>query len=98
MPGACRSNVLPVVTAGWAGVGAVHSVVVGNTDASDSSVFDLLLVFTGGAQFIGGESSMKKLRVQAGPPCPPSSAPCSAIAHWLPQLVPCELTPLPTAR
>jgi len=46
------------------GVGAVHSVVVGNTDPVDPSQFDLLLVFTGGAQFIGGESSMKKLRLR----------------------------------
>lgn len=46
------------------GVGAVHSVVVGNTDPIDSSKFDLLLVFTGGAQFVGGESSMRKLSVQ----------------------------------
>ena len=46
------------------GVGAVHSVVVGNSNPSDQSEFDIFLVFTGGAQFIAGESSMRKLSIQ----------------------------------
>merc|ERR1719247_1797182 len=46
------------------GVGAVHGMTIGNTDPTDPSVFDILLVFTGKATFTDGESSMKKVTVQ----------------------------------
>jgi len=46
------------------GVGAVHGMTVGNTDPSDPTKFDLLLVFTGKATMTNGESSMKKVSVQ----------------------------------
>jgi len=46
------------------GVGAVHGMTAAfgpNLTHSDPNEFDIFLVFTGGAEFIGGESSMKKL-------------------------------------
>jgi hypothetical protein len=46
------------------GVGAVHGMTVAfgeNLVHKDPNEFDIFLVFTGGAQFVGGESSMKKL-------------------------------------
>lgn len=46
------------------GVGAVHGMTVGNTDAEDPTKFDIFLVFTGKAEMSNGESSMKKLQVQ----------------------------------
>jgi hypothetical protein len=46
------------------GVGAVHGMTVARTDKSDPSQFDIFLVMTGGAQFVGGESSVRKVRVQ----------------------------------
>jgi len=45
--------------------GAVHGFTVGNDDPDDDSKFDLFLVFTGGAGFDKGWSSMRKLKVQA---------------------------------
>eukprot|EP00440_Ansanella_granifera_P008843 gb/GFBE01009581.1/.p1 GENE.gb/GFBE01009581.1/~~gb/GFBE01009581.1/.p1 ORF type:complete len:491 (+),score=112.99 gb/GFBE01009581.1/:1-1473(+) len=45
------------------GRGAVHGMTIGNTDSSNPNQFDKLLVFTGGATFTGGESSMQKVRV-----------------------------------
>merc|ERR1711865_656211 len=46
------------------GVGAVHGMTVAHTDKEDPSQFDIFLVMTGGAQFVGGESSVRKVRVQ----------------------------------
>jgi len=46
------------------GQGAVHGMVVGHLDKQDQSQFDIFLVFTGGAVFDAGESSMKKVRCQ----------------------------------
>jgi hypothetical protein len=46
------------------GVGAVHGMTVAHTDKQDPSQFDIFLVMTGGAQFVGGESSVRKVRVQ----------------------------------
>jgi hypothetical protein len=46
------------------GVGAVHGMTVAfgdNLVHKDPNEFDIFLVFTGGAQFVGGESSMKKV-------------------------------------
>jgi hypothetical protein len=46
------------------GVGAVHGFTVAfgpNLTHADPNEFDIFLVFTGGAQFVGGESSMKKV-------------------------------------
>lgn len=46
------------------GVGAVHGFTVAfgdNLVHKDPNEFDIFLVFTGGAQFVGGESSMKKV-------------------------------------
>merc|ERR1719162_238694 len=37
---------------------------VAHTDKEDPSQFDIFLVMTGGAQFVGGESSVRKVRVQ----------------------------------
>jgi len=44
--------------------GAVHGFTVGNTDPNDPDSFDLLLLFTGGAGFDQGVSSMHKLKVK----------------------------------
>jgi len=47
------------------GVGAVHGMTVAfgpNLTHSDPNEFDIFLVFTGGATFVGGESSMKKVK------------------------------------
>jgi hypothetical protein len=47
-----------------AGVGAVHGMTVAfgeNLIHKDPNEFDIFLVFTGGAQFVGGESSLKKV-------------------------------------
>lgn len=46
------------------GVGAVHGMTVAHTDKEDPSKFDTFLVMTGGAQFVGGESSIRKLKCQ----------------------------------
>lgn len=46
--------------------GAVHGFTVGNTDPDDTSKFDLLLIFTGGAGFDQGSSSMHLYKVQVG--------------------------------
>jgi len=46
------------------GVGAVHGMTIGNTDAANASKFDIFLVFTGKATFDAGESSMKKLSIE----------------------------------
>merc|ERR1719432_171516 len=46
------------------GQGGVHGMTVAHLDKDDPSQFDIFLVFTGGAVFDGGESSMKKLRCQ----------------------------------
>lgn len=46
------------------GRGAVHGMTIGNDDPSDPTKFDIFLVFTGGATFIGGDSSMQKVKVQ----------------------------------
>lgn len=46
------------------GVGAVHGMTVAHTDKEDPSQFDIFLVMTGGAQFVGGESSIRKVRIQ----------------------------------
>jgi hypothetical protein len=46
------------------GVGAVHGMTVAfgpNLTHSDPNEFDIFLVFTGGAEFVGGESSMQKV-------------------------------------
>eukprot|EP00440_Ansanella_granifera_P023829 gb/GFBE01025881.1/.p1 GENE.gb/GFBE01025881.1/~~gb/GFBE01025881.1/.p1 ORF type:complete len:493 (+),score=103.56 gb/GFBE01025881.1/:1-1479(+) len=48
------------------GRGAVHGMTIGKTDSSDQNQFDILLVFTGGATFTGGDSSMQKVRVSIG--------------------------------
>jgi len=45
--------------------GAVHGFTIGNTDPEDDSKFDMFLIFTGGAGFDKGWSSMRKLKVQA---------------------------------
>lgn len=51
------------------GVGAVHGMTVAKTDPLDANKFDILLVYTGkGAKTItDGESSMKKVTLQAFP-------------------------------
>jgi len=49
------------------GVGAVHGMTVAHTDPNDDTQFDIFLVMTGGDQFVGGESSMRKLRCQRTP-------------------------------
>mmetsp|Transcript_82253 Transcript_82253/g.156333 ORF Transcript_82253/g.156333 Transcript_82253/m.156333 type:complete len:408 (+) Transcript_82253:1-1224(+) len=49
------------------GVGAVHGMTVAfgeNLVHKDPNEFDVFLVFTGGATFVGGESSMKKVTVK----------------------------------
>lgn len=46
------------------GRGAVHGMTIGNDDPSDPTMFDILLVFTGGATFTSGDSSMQKVKVQ----------------------------------
>merc|ERR1712100_983836 len=46
------------------GVGAVHGMTVAHTDKDDPSKFDIFLVMTGGAQFVGGESSIRKVVCQ----------------------------------
>merc|ERR1712125_56679 len=46
------------------GQGAVHGMTVAHLDKDDPSQFDIFLVFTGGATFDAGESSMKKVRCQ----------------------------------
>lgn len=49
------------------GVGAVHGMTVAfgeNLVHQDPNEFDIFLVFTGGATFVGGESSMKKVTVK----------------------------------
>merc|ERR1719181_1972114 len=49
------------------GVGGVHGFTVAfgeNLIHEDPNEFDIFLVFTGGAEFVGGESSMKKLTVK----------------------------------
>jgi hypothetical protein len=51
------------------GVGAVHGFTIGKTDPLDSQKFDLLLVFTGELQFVGGESSMRKARLAGSTVC-----------------------------
>eukprot|EP00928_Gymnodinium_smaydae_P002083 TRINITY_DN10731_c0_g1_i2.p1 TRINITY_DN10731_c0_g1~~TRINITY_DN10731_c0_g1_i2.p1 ORF type:complete len:247 (-),score=35.15 TRINITY_DN10731_c0_g1_i2:274-1014(-) len=49
------------------GQGATHGMTVAHVDQNDASQFDIFLVFTGGATFDGGESSMKKVRCQKTP-------------------------------
>lgn len=46
--------------------GGVHGFTLGNTDPSDPSIFDLILIFTGGPEIEGpgGVSHMKKITVQ----------------------------------
>ncbi|CAE8625955.1 unnamed protein product [Polarella glacialis] len=46
------------------GRGAVHGMTIGLTDPKDPNQFDIFLVFTGGATFTGGDSSMQKVRVK----------------------------------
>jgi len=46
------------------GQGAVHGMTVAHLDKQDPTQFDIFLVFTGGATFDEGESSMKKVRCQ----------------------------------
>merc|ERR1711988_2009146 len=46
------------------GQGAVHGMTVAHLDKQDPTQFDIFLVFTGGATFDAGESSMKKVRCQ----------------------------------
>jgi len=46
------------------GVGAVHGMTVAHTDKEDPTKFDIFLVMTGGAQFVGGESSIRKVGCQ----------------------------------
>jgi hypothetical protein len=46
------------------GVGAVHGMTTAHTHKEDSSKFDIFLVMTGGAQFVGGESSIRKVQCQ----------------------------------
>lgn len=46
------------------GQGAVHGMTVAHLDKDDPTQFDIFLVFTGGATFDAGESSMKKVRCQ----------------------------------
>merc|ERR1712228_1077211 len=46
------------------GQGAVHGMTVAHLDKKDPTQFDIFLVFTGGATFDEGESSMKKVRCQ----------------------------------
>jgi len=51
------------------GVGAVHGMTVAfgpNLTHADPNEFDIFLVFTGGAEFVGGESSMKKIKCKKG--------------------------------
>lgn len=49
--------------------GCVHGLEVGNTDPHDSTIFDLILIFTGGVttKGEGGASHMKKLTMQRFP-------------------------------
>lgn len=49
------------------GQGAVHGMTVAHLDKEDPTQFDIFLVFTGGATFDSGESSIKKLRCQKTP-------------------------------
>jgi len=49
------------------GQGAVHGMTVAHLDKEDPTQFDIFLVFTGGATFDAGESSMKKMRCQKTP-------------------------------
>lgn len=49
------------------GVGAVHGMTVGNTDATNPNLFDIFLVFTGKATMDNGESSFKKVKVEVFP-------------------------------
>jgi len=46
------------------GVGAVHGMTTAHTDKEDPTKFDIFLVMTGGAQFVGGESSIRKVQCQ----------------------------------
>merc|ERR1712113_247353 len=46
------------------GQGATHGMTVAHLDKNDSSQFDIFLVYTGGATFDAGESSLKKVRCQ----------------------------------
>merc|ERR1712045_1094805 len=46
------------------GQGAVHGMTVAHLDKEDPTQFDIFLVFTGGATFDAGESSLRKLRCQ----------------------------------
>lgn len=46
--------------------GAVHGFTVGNTDPTDETKFDLFLIFTGGAGFDQGSSSLHLYKMQAG--------------------------------
>jgi len=46
------------------GQGAVHGMTVAHLDKADPTQFDIFLVFTGGATFDSGESSIKKVRCQ----------------------------------
>merc|ERR1712224_627277 len=46
------------------GQGAVHGMTVAHLDKVDPTQFDIFLVFTGGATFDSGESSLKKVRCQ----------------------------------
>jgi len=46
------------------GQGAVHGMTVAHLDKQDPTQFDIFLVFTGGATFDSGESSIKKVRCQ----------------------------------
>jgi len=43
------------------GVGAVHGMTVSTVVNEDPNTFDIFLVMTGGATFVGGESSMRKV-------------------------------------
>jgi len=44
--------------------GATHGFTIGNTDPTNDQEFDLFLIFTGGAGFDEGESSLHKLKVK----------------------------------
>lgn len=46
------------------GQGATHGMTVAHLDKEDPTQFDIFLVFTGGATFDSGESSVKKVRCQ----------------------------------
>eukprot|EP00933_Yihiella_yeosuensis_P045870 TRINITY_DN4129_c0_g5_i1.p1 TRINITY_DN4129_c0_g5~~TRINITY_DN4129_c0_g5_i1.p1 ORF type:complete len:488 (+),score=89.40 TRINITY_DN4129_c0_g5_i1:73-1536(+) len=46
------------------GRGAVHGMTIGRSDERDPTTFDIFLVFTGGATFTKGDSSMQKVRVK----------------------------------